>query len=713
MSLNESKIGKPNGNGNGSGKSNIPLALRNILKHDSNTSKLNKGSVSVKNPLRFKHFTDINQVLSLRKRLQGDNPEDEEDSENDDDDTTENHTEEITDSKDDVTNDINSHDVEMTVGDSTDKYYMETQQTAKHFINIKGVHVTNNNIEKHLTICLYDLPNFLTKSELNMETFLVYLMNQIKNISIKDNDGNVISNNLNMNFKWSLLSNDYVENKPFYIMFEDILTLFMFKRMFEYIYCDEWVDSDPNNVAASKNVPDASSSSTIKSKFKIVLAPLTTKLIEKLVEKLPSLNSTFESETTKEFLEDFKNNFINFKVKELNNLSTLEDQSRISKLDILAKKYSKENIDPKELIDIPSDMIETVKENIINFRLQVINLEKKNRNEQILNDKKNSRMKLKRLFTDLKEDSKIKPDTKMGNNNHNEDDDDDDDETEDITNGGDDITDEEYERLQEVRRNKQIEQAYSIREKEVIKRDQARINEYNNFEKFIKHEVYINKIIPEKREKILNNFVNNVKDINNTIDSNISYYKNHKNYLSFRNKVKLEEERLDDLDRAEEAKEASAGQKTNDFISMFDKGKSTSTGVKIILKKQAKKEAESEEVIEEQEPEIENKEENSTAEGESEGEPEQTKEQPDTQESDNIVERNLDAVQTKVSAIINKYLGFEEDSLVEFIVDFIKGKQEKDDSEAFNNFVEELSETLDEDATKAVDDIYSYLKTLK
>ncbi|GMF57436.1 unnamed protein product [[Candida] boidinii] len=138
MSLNESKIGKPNGNGNGSGMSNIPLALRNILKHDSNTSKLNKGSVSVKNPLRFKHFTDINQVLSLRKRLQGDNPEDEEDSENDDDDTTENHTEEITDSKDDVTNDINSHDVEMTVGDSTDKYYMETQQTAKHFINIKA-----------------------------------------------------------------------------------------------------------------------------------------------------------------------------------------------------------------------------------------------------------------------------------------------------------------------------------------------------------------------------------------------------------------------------------------------------------------------------------------------------------------------------------------------------------------------------------------------
>ncbi|GMF61388.1 unnamed protein product [[Candida] boidinii] len=191
-------------------------------------------------------------------------------------------------------------------------------------------------------------------------------------------------------------------------------------------------------------------------------------------------------------------------------------------------------------------MIETVKENIINFRLQVINLEKKNRNEQILNDKKNSRMKLKRLFTDLKEDSKSKSDIKMGNNNGDEDDEDD--ETEDTTNGGDDITDEEYERLQEVRRNKQIEQAYSMREKEVIKRDQARINEYNNFEKFLKHEVYMNKLIPEKRGKFLNNFVNNVKDINNTIDSNISYYKNHKNYLSYRNKVKLEEERLDDLD---------------------------------------------------------------------------------------------------------------------------------------------------------------------
>ncbi|GMF93880.1 unnamed protein product [[Candida] boidinii] len=116
-------------------------------------------------------------------------------------------------------------------------------------------------------------------------------------------------------------------------------------------------------------------------------------------------------------------------------------------------------------------MIETVKENIINFRLQVINLEKKNRNEQILNDKKNSRMKLKRLFTDLKEDSKSKSDIKMGNNNGNEDDEDD--ETEDTTNGGDDITDEEYERLQEVRRNKQIEQAYSMREKEFLKRERS------------------------------------------------------------------------------------------------------------------------------------------------------------------------------------------------------------------------------------------------
>ncbi|OWB83466.1 hypothetical protein B5S33_g2096 [[Candida] boidinii] len=710
MSLHETRIGKPNGNG--SVKSNIPLALRNLLKHDPNASKLNKGSVSVRNPLRFKNYTDINQVLSLRKKLLGDNPEDEEDSENDEE-RTENQTAEIPDSNSDAADDINYQDVEMSVSDSTDKFFMETQQTAKHFINIKGVHVTNNSIEKHLTICLYDLPNFLTKSELNMETFLVYLMNQIKNIPIKDNDGNVISNNINMNFKWSLLSNDYVENKPFYIIFEDTLTLFIFKKVFEYIYSNEWIESDTNIAPASKSVSDASSSSAIKSKFKIVLAPLTTKLIEKLVEKLPSLTQTFESETTKEFLEDFKNNFINFKVKALNNLSTLEDQSKISKLDILAKKYSKENIDPKELIDIPSDMIETVKENIINFRLQVINLEKKNRNEQILNDKKNSRMKLKRLFTDLKEDSKSKSDIKMGNNNGDEGDEDD--ETEDTTNGGDDITDEEYERLQEVRRNKQIEQAYSMREKEVIKRDQARINEYNNFEKFLKHEVYMNKLIPEKREKFLNNFVNNVKDINNTIDSNISYYKNHKNYLSYRNKVKLEEERLDDLDRDAEAKETNAGQKTSDFISKFDRGKSASTGVKIVLKKQAKKDTESEEDMVVQEQEIEKEEEDNTAEGESGKEEEEIKAQQETQESDseaNVVERNLGAVETKVSAIVTGYLGFEEDSLVEFIIDFIKGKQKKDDSEAFKNFVEELSETLDEDAAKAVDDIYLYIDTL-
>ncbi|GMF80595.1 unnamed protein product [[Candida] boidinii] len=225
----------------------------------------------------------------------------------------------------------------------------------------------------------------------------------------------------------------------------------------------------------------------------------------------------------------------------------------------------------------------------------------------------------------------------------------------------------------------------------------------------------MNKLVPEKREKFLNNFVNNIRDINNTIDSNISYYKNHKNYLSYRNKVKLEEERLDDLDRDAEAKETNAGQKTNDFISKFVRGKSASTGVKIVLKKQAKKDTESEEDMVVQEQEIEKEEEDNTAEGESGKEEEEIKAQQETQESDseaNVVERNLGAFETKVSAIVTGYLGFEEDSLVEFIIDFIKGKQKKDDSEAFKNFVEELSETLDEDAAKAVDDIYLYIDTL-
>ncbi|GME84144.1 unnamed protein product [Ambrosiozyma monospora] len=91
-------------------------------------------------------------------------------------------------------------------------------------------------------------------------------------------------------------------------------------------------------------------------------------------------------------------------------------------------------------------------------------------------------------------------------------------------------------------------------------REGIRLKNVNAFRTRVDHKVYVETYLPKSREKFLEKFVNDINE-ENTIDANFKYYVNHSNYLTFRNKIKLDEEHRDLLDRVEEEKEEKAAAK--------------------------------------------------------------------------------------------------------------------------------------------------------
>lgn len=188
--------------------------------------------------------------------------------------------------------------------------------------------------------------------------------------------------------------------------------------------------------------------------------------------------------------------------------SKKEEDNYLARCEKLAETYQ---VDPKDLSDVPLDMIDSVKQNIIDFRVNILkDLERK---------KQNSLASLNRS-DGFRENMNIP--VREDRNSY--------------------LSDIEYDRVLQGREKAQKEKAYQMHLGQYKKMEEARVRKYRVFESTIKHEVYVEKIIPSNRQKFMAAFVDGVKDDKNKIDGSFSYYTKHSNYLKHRLPAKEKEQ---------------------------------------------------------------------------------------------------------------------------------------------------------------------------
>lgn len=336
-----------------------------------------------------------------------------------------------------------------------------------------------------LTIGVNNLPTGVTRSAGLVAGFLESVIDDYL-VDFLPNDGN-------SKYFWSFVDNDVVEFKVVFIQFRSFELLRMVIQIFE----------------------------------KMNLKMHISEGCKKVLEQVETFERDEDAEKVKEYIELISK----LSSRKLHSYKSHGDV--VEKLDNLSKYYNRYRIDPKELVDVPNELVDTVKKEIVEFRLNVLKLEKSKRETQMLNDKRKARMRLRRM---------LQLNNVSGNlgNSRNEDEDEDEDEYEDENEKQfNEMTDEEYERRRMENVQLNHKKKFELYESSVHKNDIARINNIHNFENNIKHSSYESKLVPSRREKFLEEYVLHIKESTNSIDKNIQYYKKHVNYVNFREKVKL------------------------------------------------------------------------------------------------------------------------------------------------------------------------------
>ncbi|KAH3668924.1 hypothetical protein OGAPHI_002679 [Ogataea philodendri] len=383
----------------------------------------------------------------------------------------------------------------------------------KHFISMNLFHDETDPTKNALTVVLEGLSSDITRSDSLIDQLLSYTMNDIVGkVSVKVEGIDV---KINTKFSWTALVHELVEPKMVFIEFSDLLALDLFQRLLE------------------------------EGSLKLRMKSVTKQACQKLEEKVEI--GSISKELFLEKLRQVEHTGANLRSGKSHKNGSSEEYV----------------VDSKEMEDIPSDMLNLVKQNVVDFRMRVLRLETQKKEQQILRGKQNSKTKLRRMYFPGQGDRM---------------DEDGDEDEEDLE--GDGVDDLEFKKQQEAQAHARAEKTYLMRVQQTRARDDARHKRVDQFNKTIEHHAYETEYVAAARKRFLDSFVTGIKDNSNKIDLNFSYYINHSNYLAFRSKKKSDEERLDAQDREEDAAERDLNAEQNEFMASFgDKP------VKITLKK--------------------------------------------------------------------------------------------------------------------------------
>ncbi|VEU21960.1 DEKNAAC102961 [Brettanomyces naardenensis] len=504
----------------------------------------------------------------------------------------------------------------------------------------------SGSVSRALVVAVQNLPKWLLNSVQLLDSLLQYVIAELGtkcSVVLKDKPAEKVE--IDPEFKWTYLDDDYVaESKIVFVQFDDILALHLFKR----------------SVNGLEVASDTDTKASIKVTSKGVIGLALTRLAEAVSVDTAGDSSSLLTERITKLQRYAENRF------KLGNHKPVD-----------AEEYSNQyRVDPADIADIPVDMVQTVKEGIVDFRLHAIKVENEEREKRQLEDKRKTRVKLRRLFQDVNQNS--------GETGSERSKDDAEEEMEDIQVDGTDkrgeVGDKELEKLQEERIKDRTNVFYGERLEGVRRKDAYRSKLSGKFSTSIKHDVYLKETIPTARKRFMSTFVNGIQDTNNKIDENFNYYVRHNKYLQYRSKSKLEEERKDAFDRDDEGKELDVAEETSTFLASFDTAKEKP--VRISIKKKSKSQVSS---------------------------------ARRTRSSSDIFSREevLSKIRSNVESTVEEYLGVKEKSLVEFIMDFLQKNYSKGAaSSEYREFVSELSETLEEDAPAAAEKLYGIINSL-
>lgn len=423
------------------------------------------------------------------------------------------------------------------------------------------------------------------------------------------------------------------------------------------------------------------------------------------------------------FVKDARSKILELLKQLMENTAEEEDPSDYS--DISHK------VNLKELSDLPKRMVPQIIEDIKNFRLSIIKIEKKKQAKKLAEDRRRAKLQIKKMYLSIKQAKK------KGRNSGDAEEMDIDDEDDDDYDEGqqdEDMSDSEYENIREDAEQEKIEKEF-LRQEAQMKHIESltkrkllskfkEVDNYasevesrlkSNFEDyeilFAGHEdqdeVSFQKHIYSLDQSKLHN-----AQISNLINM---YHTNKSSYLQMRTIEKIEEEKRDEEDRHKEIKEKASQEQSLNFLSSVlgssgvtvSQEPSTATSLSIA-------EAPATAVANASKAPI-------KLQIKQKIQPDQPEEQKQAAENKPVIESiNFDSVAYKLSngklsqlvkkikpfvdELLIEYLGMTEDDLVAFITSSIENRKPKAE------IVNELTETFDEDTEVFMEKLWRKLE---
>lgn len=321
-------------------------------------------------------------------------------------------------------------------------------------------------------------------------------------------------------------------------------------------------------------------------------------------------------------------------------------------LDQVMQYYRTYKVENSELVEVPKDMKEVIVRDIINFRSKMLQIERDRRKKEMEKERKNAKARLTQMFEGIREaaiDS-------LGTISVKDLDMEDNEENSDPLAG---LTEEEYQK--------------HIKE-EKLRADAAEYNaklaEMQQLEKSEKQALLDQLALLQNYESnLIENKAAYIDEIKSFDDMDLAransalsarlqlHYSNHLEYVRLRNIQLAKEEELDALDEKEELESTS---NTHLFTLPAQK-------VNNVVQKQA----------------------------------------VDISVA-NLSAEKLDTIKSKISDLIEEYLGIKENLLIDFIFEHVKEHSLNQRQE----LIDELQETLDDDSANVVDLLYEHIASL-
>lgn len=355
----------------------------------------------------------------------------------------------------------------------------------------------------------------------------------------------------------------------------------------------------------------------------------------------------------------FAKNEIERILKNRKNYERTSSRTGTEDLDEVMKYYKTYKVDSGELVEVPKDMKEQIVKDIIRFRSKVLSIEKDRRKKEMEQERKKAKTRLKRIFEGIKETAPGAPV---------------------LAEKEEDLKEPEKTELDDMS-EKEYSEYLAAQEKEAFaKKYDEKLRHLQHLEASEKLKLqaklealrgYEDRLLENKLASVesLKGFLGLDYDkiLSSTSDTTSSrlrlFYANHSEYIRNRYKERSAEEAADAEDALLEAQNATKDQKYALSVAPAPVPETVVDAPKTVgdISK--------------------------------------------TVEVASLSPSQLLLVQAKISALIEEYLGIKEEVLIEFIYDFVlqKGLSQKEE------LVNELSETLDDDAPSVANELWAYI----